>query len=260
MRKTIAVGIAAMLAMSAFTALPAQATHCNESNATSCPNPLVILVVEGIGNVCDKANVVNTTAYGSKCTYLASDAVWDKTKGPSQWNQPGYTSGLKYQGLFWPGVGPGAIGPYRLNVGSTPNPPNNACVDSIGGPGCKTDTEGKLTVGYVDGTPAGQPKTSILGAYCGASQGKGVFKYTSAPPAAGGGKQIDEGVLGWDQSAATILPNYGTVLKHNGVALAAGKRPTIRGFNSSRGIGGSGNCGVTTPTTGFQVEGFLITY
>lgn len=259
MRKTIAVGITAMLAMSAFTALPAQATHCNESNATSCPNPLVILVVEGIGNVCNKANVVNTTAYGAKCTYLASDAVWDRTKAASTWNQTGYTTGSAYQGLFWPGVGPGAIGPYRLNVGASANPPANACVDSIGGPGCKTDTEGKLTVGVVKDAN-GNNLQSVLGAYCGASQGKGVFKYTSAPPAAGGPVQIDEGNLGWDQSAATILPNYGTVLKHNGVALPVGKRPTIRGFNSSRGIGGSGNCGVTAPTTGFQVEGFLITF
>lgn len=247
MRRMIATGIATMLALGLLGVMPAQATHCNTSNATTCQNPLVVIVFEGIGNVCSKANVVNTIAYGTKCTYVSSDPVWDAAKPLSQWNQSGYTTGLKYQGLFWPGVGPGAIGPYRLNIGAGVNPPANVCVDSLGGPGCKTDTEGKLTQGDVEGN-------QTIGAYCGSSEGKGVFKYTAS---IGG---VDEGTLGWDQSAATILPVYGQVTKRNGVAFPAASRPTIRGFNSSRGIGGSGNCGIGDPTTGFQVEGFIVTF
>lgn len=235
-----------MLALGLLGVTPAQATHCNAGNATNCPNPLVVIVFEGVGNVCSKANVVNTIAYGTKCTYVTSDPIWDQAKAVSNWNQTGYAAGTKYQGLFWPGVGPGAIGPYRLNIGSTVSPPANVCVDSINGPGCRTDTEGKLTQGDVGGQ-------QTVGAYCGSSEGKGVFKFTTAGT-------IDEGPLGWDQSAATILPVYGSVSKHNGVSVPTASRATVRGFTSSRGLGGAGNCGVTDPTTGFQVEGFIVTF
>lgn len=248
MRRMLATGIVAMLALGLLGVTPAQATHCNTSNATNCPNPLVVIVFEGIGKVCSNAVVVNTIAYGTKCTYVSSDPIWDQAKAVSNWNQTGYTAGTKYQGLFWPGVGPGAIGPYRLNIGSTLNAPNNVCVDSLGGPGCRTDTEGKLTQGDVGGQ-------QTVGAYCGSSEGKGVFKYTASVPGT-----VDEGPLGWDQSAATILPVYGEVTKHNGVAVPSGRRATIRGFNSSRGVSASGNCGINDPTIGFQVEGFIVTF
>lgn len=250
MRRFAATLTAAVMAVGIFSALPAQATHCNQNNIASCPDPLVVIAIEGIGNVCSKAVLTPAEAalYTTKCVYDYNDPTW-ASKSVSPWNQVGGANGSKYQGLFWPGVGPGAVGPYSLKISNAVSPPGNACVASVGGPGCQSDSIGKLTPG----------DPTNVGAFCGSSKGTGVIHFRSAD-----GSLITDGTSSWAQSAATILPLYGEILsgKRNGVAFTypAGARPSLRGFTSSRGLGGSGNCGISDPTTGFQVEGMVVTF
>lgn len=245
MRRLVAVLAVMTIATGLLGVVPASATHgCTDP---SC-KPVTVIVIEGIGNVCSKARVSNPS-YGTKCTYAPNDPTW-VSKPASPWNQSGFSNGSKFQGLFWPGLGPGAVGPYELNIGEAVSPPANVCVSSIGGPGCKSLSEGIL----LPGVPTG------VGAMCGSSHGDGTIKFTSAD-----GTFYSEGTSSWDQSAATILPLHGTISKviDGGVTTtynASKPGPTLVGFTSSRGLGGSGNCGITDPTTGFQVEGMVVTY
>lgn len=260
MKRSACVLAAFALVIGFAGVVPAGATHCNQNNAADCPDPLTVIVVEGIGNVCSAALTQLTAAeklsYGTKCTYRADDPSWAPvaSRPGNPWNRPGYTTGNAYQGLFWPGVGPGAIGPYALVIGSTTAPPGNACVSSVGLAGCSNRTVGKLTPGNQSGT--GQ---TGIGAHCGSSQGKGTVEFVAADRSLS-----TKGNLGWDQSAATILPFYGEILTATRgtttVTYPAGSRPSVRGFSSSRGFGGAGNCGITDPTTGFQVEGMTVTF
>lgn len=250
MRRIIATTAALVMSLGILGIVPAQATHCAPGAIQSCPDPVTVIAIEGIGNVCSKAvlTVAEAALYGSKCTYNYNDPSW-VSKSASKWNAPGGADGSKYQGLFWPGVGPGSVGPYSLRISGSAAPPNNACVSNIGGQNCSSDSVGKLT----PGSPSG------LGAFCGSSKGTGSISFRAAD-----GSLTTKGTSGWDQSAATILPLYGEITSgtRNGVPFVypAGARPSLRGFTSSRGIGGSGNCGIVDPTTGFQVEGMVVTF
>lgn len=242
MRRTLGVVAALSLMLGVVGVMPASASHCDQSNATTCENPLTIIVIEGIGNVCSAAKLSDPSLKKS-CTYNKNDSSW-VSKSVSQWNQAGFENGSKYQGLFWPGVGPGADGSYSLKITGV-NPPNAICVSNVGGAGCTSDSEGNLIVG-----------DSGLGAFCGSSSSKkGTVKFK-----AGDNSFNSEGTIGWDQSLATVLPLHGKIYKIRNVAVPTAKQPSLLGFVSARGLSGSGNCGVTGPTTGFQVEGFTIVY
>ena len=255
MRRLMATVAVASLFIGMLGLTPAGATHCDQGNITACPEPATVIVIEGVGNVCSKAvlSPAEAALYTSKCVYNYSDPSW-ASKSVSPWNQSGGANGSKYQGLFWPGVGPGAIGPYSLRISPSASPPNNLCVSSVGGPGCQSESAGKLTPGNQSGTGL-----TGIGAHCGSSNGSGVVKFRSAD-----GSLLTEGTSAWEQSAATILPLRGQILRgtRNGTPFVypTDKRPTLTGFTSSRGLGGAGNCGITDPTTGFQVEGMVVTF
>jgi hypothetical protein len=227
MRRLVAIVGAIIFAVGVVGVIPASATHCAPGpGIASCPFPATIVITEGQGLVCSAA--------GTNCTYDMDDPTW-VSKDVSQWNPPA-------QGLYWPGVGPGAVGPYRLSISGAPNPPESLCVSSQGGAGCSVTLAGTLTAG-----------SSGVGAHCGSSKGQGSIDFRSADNAL---RSI--GTLGWEQSAATILPLRGVVNTTNGVAQ--NPKPTIIGFSSSRGLTGAGNCGVNQATTGFQVEGMTVTF
>lgn len=249
--RRIALGVAAT-AITAFTGvLPAQAQD----------NPVNVIVTEGVGLVCGAANAKMTqaeknlygnlapgdTAKSAWCLY-PSTAGYDAPVNPGQTSHPqwwaaGYKNGSKFQGLFAPGIGPGANGPYVLAIAKqVTNPPANMCVDTIEGPGCGTRLVGRLTPAPING----------FGAHAGSSHGDGVFTFTSAT-----GLVENSGELGWNNSLATILPLEGAVTAGDGAPAS------IIGFSSSRGVTGdsnAGNAGVTAPTTGFQTEGFIVQY
>lgn len=224
--------------------------------------PVNVIVTEGVGRVCEAAaplSLAERDAYGTQKPGTSTDhkESWCRYPGTagynfavnpgqtthSQWWVPGHEDGSKFQGLFLPGIGPGATGPYLLEIiPGTTQPPGNLCVDSIEGPGCGTRLVGKLTPG----------PTAGHGAHAGGSQGTGKFSFQSAS-----GAYTNSGTLGWDQSAATILPLTGTVDSGDGAGA------DITGFSSSRGVTGDGtqgNAGVTLATIGFQVEGMLVIY
>lgn len=265
MRRMFASFAVASVGAAVLGALPASAQEAP-----------VVIVTEGVGRVCGSAQLTQAEAnlYGTQkpgttadnkeawCRYDGSEkadapvnvvkAIYDTTdtagvtpdpvRNWKRWWQPGYGDGSKFQGLFLPGVGPGAVGPYSLTIVGGLNPPGNACVDSIEGPGCSTRLVGKLT----------KAPTNGFGAHAGSSQGTGTFTFSSAT-----GQQVNRGVLGWNNSAATVLPLEGEVTAGDG----AGSQ--IVGFSSSRGVTGdssAGNAGVQEPTTGFQTEGMIVVY
>lgn len=245
------------LAIVATLALGAGLTGIAPAQAQAVPT--TVIVTEGIGMVCNaaKLTVAQKAKYGNDgnplstgkdawCLYPSTPG-YDAPVNPGQtshpqWWETGYKNGSKFQGLFFPGVGPGANGPYSLIITGAPNPPSNVCVDSVEGPGCTTKLAGRLT-------PA---PTNGFGAHAGSSKGVGEFTFTSAT-----GTYTSAGSLGWENSAATILPLTGTVTS------GTDKGNTLIGFTSSRGVTGdssAGNAGVQLPTTGFQVEGMIISY
>jgi hypothetical protein len=248
MRRSI-IGAAAVAVTGLVGIIPAQAQEA----------PVNVIITEGIGRVCGAADLrtaAERTAYGNNkpnvtgkqawCTYPG--AGYDAPVNPGQTTHPnwwvsGRADGSKFQGLFAPGVGPGANGPYSLEIlQQTTTPPSNVCIDSIEGPGCGTRLVGRLT-------PA---PTNGFGAHAGSSQGVGVFTFSSAT-----GAVQNSGRLGWENSAATILPLSGAVTAGDGAGNS------IIGFSSSRGVTGdanAGNAGVTAPTTGFQTEGIIVQY
>lgn len=225
MRRTIGFVAAVTLTLGLAGVLPAQATHCSPGNIAACPNPVTVAVLEGIGYVCNEARgFVNP-----RCSYhtdILTPAL------PPTINQ----------GLYWPGVGPGANGPFSFTAGRDLNVPTSLCVSTVGGEGCRFDSRGQLT----PGVPSG------LGAYCGSSKGAGTSTFTAAD-----NTLVTVATFGWEQSAATILPLQGTVTSST---PGGGVGATVTGFTSSRGVSGGGNCGVTQATTQFQVEGMIVTF
>lgn len=229
--------------------------------------PVTVIVTEGIGNVCAAVkglSALEISKYGNRKTTTSSTkyawciypgAGYDLAVNPgqtthSQWWVPAKSTEVgKWsapQGLYAPGIGPGADGPYELTIeAGTPSPPKNVCVDSVEGPGCETRIVGRLRPGPISGH----------GAHAGSSTGSGDFTFSSA-----NGKYESTGTLGWQQSAATILPLQGQAT----YKIAGDPTPrssTLVGFTSSRGAGGdTGNAGATAPTTGFQVEGMIVAY
>lgn len=238
---------------------PAHANHCKtDTSITDCPYQVNIIVYEGVGQVCDSvAGKIEDPTVGSvkpilkkypgyKCPFHMDDPTW-ASKPVSPWNP------TPDQGLYWPGVGPGGDGPYVLDVNALVDPPRQGCVSLVGGPGCQIHFEGLLEYGH----QTNDPRT---GAHCGSSHGGGMMRYTAAD---GSVKVI--GTIGWDQSAATILPLFGQVDKMvdaNGrtIPSPSGQKAQAVGTVSARGVGGAGNCGITQATTGFQVEGFIAIY
>jgi len=199
---------------------------------------------------------------GTGQTYDLPDPLnYGKTARPDWWNKPPLGSTLWAeniwwptqtpgnpnsfaQGLFLPGLGPGARGPYSLDItAGTPNPPNNACVSTVGGSGCATRTVGRLTPAPHNG----------FGAHAGSSEGRGWFEFTSANLSC-----LNSGELGWFNSAATILPLQGKI------TAGCNSGRSIVGFTSSRGVSGQaatyGDAGVSLPTNGFQTEAMLVNY
>lgn len=250
-RKLASFAVAALGAVS-LSSFPAQAQEAP-----------VVLVTEGIGRVCSSADLATAaerakwgnlkpgTPAGTKhawCRY-PSTAGYDapnSNMGQAAWPQwwvPGYQDGSKFQGLFAPGIGPGANGPYSLEIlRNTTDPPRNVCVDSLEGDGC-----GTRLVGYLTPAPINQ-----FGAHAGSSHGEGSFTFSTKS-----GATTNSGTLGWNNSAATILPLEGAVTAGTGAGSA------IIGFSSSRGVTGDatqGNAGVQLPTIGFQVEGIIVQY
>ncbi|MFP5224837.1 MAG: hypothetical protein ACLGH3_04680 [Actinomycetota bacterium] len=257
MRRKLAITAALAMSAGLFGTAPAQAQAV----------PATVIVTEGVGNVCEAADlrtVQERNDYGNKqfttdaakkawCTYPGEghdlavnpgQSTHPQWWGPATGNRIGKWAPTK-QGLFAPGVGPGANGPYSLEIkqGGT-TPPTNVCVDSIEGPGCGTRLAGRLKPGPIAGH----------GAHAGGSTGSGSFVFTSAT-----GEYTSSGTLGWEQSAATILPLQGTAtykIKGDPKTYTS----TLVGFTSSRGAGNAGNAGVTDPTTGFQVEGMIVAF
>lgn len=248
MRRSI-IGIASAAITGLVGIIPAQAQTA----------PVSVLVTEGVGWVCRKAELTQAEAdkYGNKKPGATVNSAWclypstpgyDAPVNPGTvshpgWWEAGYKNGSKFQGLFAPGVGPGANGPYSLEIlrGKT-DPPSNMCVDSNEGPGCGIRLVGRLT-------PA--PHNNF-GAHAGSSRGTGTFTFTSAS-----GRIANTGVLGWDNSLATILPLTGRVTSGTGAGNS------IIGFSSSRGLSGNadaGNAGVSAATLGFQTEGITVQY
>jgi hypothetical protein len=225
MRRTIGFAAAITLTLGLAGVMPAQASHCEPGDIASCPNPVTVAVLEGIGYVCNEARgFTNPT-----CTYH-TDTLTPVL--PPTINQ----------GLYWPGVGPGANGPFSFRAGPDLNVPASFCASSVGGEGCVFDSRGQL----LPGDP------SDLGAYCGSSEGTGVSTFT-----AGDNSLVTVATFGWSQSAATILPLQGTVTSST---PSGGAGATVVGFTSSRGVSGGGNCGITQATTQFQVEGMIVTF
>lgn len=249
MRRKLATVATLALGAGLFGIAPAQAQAIETT----------VIVTEGIGKVCGAAVLTpaQATKYGNDkpgggmvneawCLY-PSTAGYDAPVNPGQvshpqWWETGYKNGSKFQGLFAPGVGPGANGAYSLIITGAPNPPSNVCVDSVEGPGCTAKLAGRLTPG----------PTSGFGAHAGSSQGTGEFTFSSAS-----GTYVSSGSLGWENSAATILPLSGKVTSGSDVGNS------LIGFTSSRGVTGdssAGNAGVQLPTNGFQVEGMIVSY
>src|SRR5688572_7072778 len=128
MRRLIAIVGAIIFAVGVVGVTPASATHCAPgAGIASCPNPATIVVTEGQGLVCNAVGTLRSSTLPTSCTYDMSDPTW-VSKPVSQWNPP-------QQGLYWPGVGPGAVGSYKLSISGPPSPPNSFCASSAGGAG-----------------------------------------------------------------------------------------------------------------------------
>lgn len=216
----VAAMFAATIGLSA--APSAFATHnCTSPGCT----PVAVTVVEGLGLVCGAAG-----PFARNCVHDLNDPVWNKV-----------TNNPPADGLFWPTVGPAGKGPFIFSAGGL-TPPTGVCVSTQGGPGCVSNTHGELFQGQ--GAPfAGD------GAYCGSSHGEGIGTFT-----AGDGSANYTYHFSWRQSGATILPLEGAI--DDGPGAGA----TLVGFTSSRGVTGTGNCGLTQATTAFQVEGMTVTF
>lgn len=223
-RRITAMMVVAATAISLLgLAQPARATHgCTEADC----NPITVAILEGIGFVCNAADLPGET--GEKCTYR-NDALW--------------TGNItnRTQGLTWPGAGPPGDGPFSFNAGPSQTPPTSACASSVGGAGCQFRSHGLLKM-----PPSG------LGPYCGSSLGDGRSTFIS-----GDGSLVVRATFGWTQSAATILPLQGTV---SDTDPEGGEGATVTGFTSSRGTANGGNCGITQVTTAFNVEGMIVTF
>lgn len=186
-------------------------------------NEVAVTVFEGVGNVCTGVQL-------GSCEYDLTDPLWTKaTNNPHQ------------QGLYWPGVGPRATySPTFLAAGPGLDAPNSACVSSAGGPGCI------VIIDTPDRSFGVFPSAAGVGAYCGSSRGRVRINFSAAD-----GSLNQVFIAEWQQSAATILPTVGSSTDGN---------YTLVGFSSSRGLSGSGNCGATQATTGFQVEGWSVSF
>ena len=238
MRRVIAGVASAALTIGLLGIQPAGATHCDGVDP-ACPNPISVAILEGIGYVCNAADVTTNKVdiyeglydgtLQSECSY-GTDAFWSES--PEEWDQ---------QGLTWPGAGPPAVGPFSFLAGPAVFPPESICVSSIGGPGCIFDSFGMLF-----------PGSSGFGAYCGSSEGMGFSTFSAADDSL-----ITGATFGWDQSAATILPLVGEVVAST---PEGGEGATVVGFTSSRGTDGGGNCNINQVTTGFNVEGMIVTF
>jgi hypothetical protein len=229
------VTAAAVVAATAIALLgvvqPASATHgCTEPGC----NPITVAILEGIGFVCNAANVPAVT--NEHCTYR-NDAL-HTGELPAQYPDAGWTN---YQGLTWPGAGPPGDGPFSFNAGPDPTLPTSFCASTAGGAGCQFRSHGDLRI-----------PPSQLGPYCGSSLGDGRSTFTS-----GDGKLTVRASFGWTQSAATILPLQGEV---SDTDPEGGEGATVVGFTSSRGTANGGNCGITQITTAFNVEGMIVTF
>lgn len=227
-RWTVGIILGVALAASTSAVVPAAASHCGPADPSACPHPASVWVLEGIGFVCNEARgVVNP-----RCRYQ-TDALTPVLPGSID------------QGLYWPGVGPSATGPFSFRAGADLNVPSSLCVASVGGVGCVFDARGTLEPGRVSGQPT-------FGAYCGSSRGVGSTTFRS-----GGGELVMTSSFGWEQSAATILPLAGRISSGSPSGMTGA---TLSGFVSSRGVSGGGNCGLTQATTQFQVEGVVVVY
>lgn len=205
----------------------ALATHCTPVGDVECAQGdyVNVTVVEGLGLVCGAAG-----EFAEACVHDLDDPIWTKTAN----NPPA-------DGLYWPAIGPAGTGPFIFSAGGL-TPPTGVCVSTLGGAGCVSNTHGDLFQGEAAGL-AGD------GAYCGSSHGTGIGTFS-----AGDGSASYEYEFSWRQSAATILPLEGSITEGPGAGAQ------LVGFTSSRGVTGTGNCGITQATTAFQVEGMTVTY
>src|ERR1041384_2552741 len=141
MRRIVAVLGTVALAIGVFGVMPAQATHCTNTGTvppgvnTSCSNPVTIAVIEGLGDVCTKADPALVGA-NPHCTYhtdpFYSGAV---------------TSPPVEQGLYFPHYGPGAKGPFSFSAGPDTSPGGSGfCVSTVGSQadGCTFTSWGTL--------------------------------------------------------------------------------------------------------------------
>lgn len=228
MRRVAAMIATLTLVLGLASAVPAQA-DCSTPNC-----PVGVSILEGIGFVCSAATPgTGVPGQTSSCTYH-QDELWTGPPTPPQG-----------QGLYWPGVGPGAVGPFSFKAGPGAEPPTSLCVSSQGGPGCVFDSWGML-----------HPGESGFGAYCGSSLGDGISIFTGADGT------VLRSKFGWAQSAATILPLVGKITASSGPGGPSNgaKGANVIGFTSSRGTSGGGNCGISQVTTAFNVEGMVMTY
>ncbi|HVE92726.1 MAG TPA: hypothetical protein VNE62_10595 [Actinomycetota bacterium] len=220
------VAAAAVAALAAVTASPASAQNPDEVVAVS--------VLEGVGFVCNAA--------GANCTYDLEDPLWNKVTNAHCF------SGC--QGFFWPGLGPRILrSPVEFAAGPDLKAPDSFCVSTLGGPGCSIHSYSP------DGNYGVFPSAVGLGAYCGSSRGRLRSDTRSAQSSVSGRVVRVSYEYTWEQSGATVLPIVGS-----GIDLDTGKRSTLVGFTSSRGLSGAGDCGISQATTQFQVEGMTVSF
>jgi hypothetical protein len=238
------------MAVAMVGAVPAQATHplpppgCTTvpptaSSAGRCGTGFVtVAILEGLGSVCG--------AVVATCDYHW-DEIWSDN-GTRPKRTDGSPRGPLGEGFYWPGFGPPAVSPFTFNA-SPGTPGSFLCVSTIAGPNCTFNSSGTVAEGLDD--------TSV-GGYCGASRGNGTSTFSSGVNPVTGTSLVSVATFGWRQSAATILPLEGKVTS---TTPSGGAGATVIGFTSSRGTAGAGeNCGITKQTTGFQVEGMIVTF
>lgn len=260
MRRLVATVATVVFVLSIGSVVPAHADHCKaDTSITECPYPISVVVVEGVGQVCDAVagkiedppvNGVKPLLKkfpGYKCKFRMDDPTW-VSKPVSPWNPN------PDQGLYWPGVGPGGDSPTVFDIGAIVDPPRQGCVSNVGGgPGCQVHAEGFIEWGRATQDPR-------TGAHCGSSHGEVTARFTAAD-----GSLKTFAHQSWDQSAATILVQFGEVdrsLDKDGreIKPPSGQKAKVIAVVSARGVGGAGNCGISQATSGFQVEGFSISY
>lgn len=214
----------------ALVAAVAVIVGLNVAPATAQTSKVVVTVIEGVGNVC------SAVADGN-CAYDLSDPLWSKL-----------TNNPPAQGFYAPGVGPAATrSPTRL-AASGNSVPTGLCVSTLGGVGCDVLTTASQAESEA-GTFGVFPSAIGVGAYCGSSRGRVHSTFTSSIDL--GPSVTAKFIYGWEQSLATVLPLVGK---------SEDNLTTIIGFASARGLQGSGNCGAQAATTGFQVEGFTVSF